>query len=145
MARVGLMGLEIPTAGAFAELLAEADPDSEVGTTFRLSEIQANAILALSLRNLTGMERDRIAERARDLSAEIKGHLAILNDSAVLDGILRTELAEVKAKYPMERLTRIAASELDALTDAARIEPQDGVITLTRSWIGGAPERGTGC
>src|SRR3546814_1596243 len=42
MARVGLMGLEIPTAGAFAELLAEADPDSEVGTTFRLSEIQAN-------------------------------------------------------------------------------------------------------
>src|SRR3546814_15804779 len=86
MARVGLMGLEIPTAGAFAELLAEADPDSEVGTTFRLSEIQANAILALSLRNLTGMERDRIAERARDLYAETQGHLARTEERRVGKG-----------------------------------------------------------
>src|SRR3546814_12407114 len=139
MARVGLMGLEIPTAGAFAELLAEADPDSEVGTTFRLSEIQANAILALSLRNLTGMERDRIAERARDLSAEIKGHLVIINDPAVLDGILLTELADAKANYLMERLKRISASEMGEQHAEDRLDRQPVVHTPHRGGVVTSP------
>lgn len=132
-ARARLREIEFPTAGEFAGLLREADPDLEsVGEIFKLSEVQATAILELSLRRLTGMERDRIAERARELSADIRRFVEILNSPAVLDGIVREEMAEVRAKYGSDRRTRIEASELDALSDDDLVPRRDIVMTLTR-------------
>lgn len=133
VARRRLMEMDFPTEGEFAQLLREADPDLEsVAEVFHLSDIQASAILELSLRRLTGMERDRIAERARDLSSEIQRLVAILNDPLLLDSILKQELVEVKEKYGSDRLTQIEAGEYDALSDDDLVPRRDVVMTLTR-------------
>jgi len=63
--------------------LREADPDVEPADTFKLDELQANAILSLTLRTLTVRARKDFRKGARD-SATIRGYLEILNDKMVL-------------------------------------------------------------
>ena len=114
-------------------LIREADPDADVQPTFYLNEVQANAILELSLRRLTGLERERIAEDLKGLAGEIRGYLHILHDPARLDEIIREELASIKAKYATPRLTRIETTEADQIDDEALVERKDVVVTLTRT------------
>lgn len=132
-ARVRLMEMDFPTEGEFARLLEEADPDNEVGETFSLSEIQANSILEMRLQKLTGMERDEIAETARKISGEINFHVTVLNDKTVLDGIVRNEMEEVKAKHANPRVTVIEPVDWDDIDDEDLIERKDIVITITKS------------
>ena len=131
VARSALLRMEFATQGGFAQLLSEVDPDIEIGETFRLSDVQARGILEMRLARLTGLERDKIADRARELSGEIRGHLGILNDRTVLDGVVRLEFEEIKAAYPDERRTRIEESALDALSDEDLVELKDIVVTIT--------------
>jgi DNA gyrase subunit A len=132
-ARSRLMNMDFPTEGEFAELLKDADPDlEEVPSVFRLDEGQANAILALNLRSLTGMERDKIAEKAREISLEIKGYINILNNTSVLNSVVETELLEMREFYNNdERKTRIEFSELDDLSEDDLIERKDVIINIT--------------
>lgn len=130
-ARAALLALDFDTSGEFAQLLFEVDPDVPVGDTFRLSDAQVRAILEMRLSRLTGLERDKIAERARELSVEIGGHLEILNVKAVLDGVVRRELEEIKAAFPDGRRTAIEDSALDALSDEDLVELKDIVVTVT--------------
>jgi len=132
-ARVRLMAMEFPTSGDFAKLLAEADPDIPVGDVFKLSAEQTKSILEMRLQKLTGLERDEIAKLALELSAEINRCTIILNDTSVLDGIVRNEFAEVKAKWATPRLTKIEAVDMDDIDDEELIERKDIVITITRS------------
>jgi DNA gyrase subunit A len=131
-AREALMAMDFPTEGSFARLLVDADPDlEEVPNTFHLSRQQAEAILKLSLRNLTGLEQGRIETKAMELSGEIEGYVRILNNRDVLYGLVRDELTEMSEKHTSPRRTRIEASELDMLADEDLIERQDVVITVT--------------
>lgn len=132
-ARARLMQIAFPTAGDFARLLSEADPDNEVGDTFRLSDIQARSILEMRLQKLTGMERDEIAASAREISGQINFHLTVLNDGAVLDGIVRNEMAEVKEKHATPRITVIEETDWDQIDDEDLIERRDIVLTITKS------------
>ena len=101
---------------------------------FELSEIQAQAILDLRLRALTGLERKRIEDEYADLQERIGELRAILGDPARIDGVVREELLEIKQIYAKtdERRTEIVAgeSELD-LEDM--IAEEDMVIAITRS------------
>jgi DNA gyrase subunit A len=101
---------------------------------FSLSEIQAQAILDLRLRALTGLERKRVEDEYADLQERISELRAILGDSARIDSVVRDELTEVKDVYAKtdERRTEIVAgeSELD-LEDM--IAEEDMVIAITRS------------
>jgi DNA gyrase subunit A len=126
-----LMALDFPTAGDFAQLLREADPDTEPGENFRLDSNQADAILKLALRTLTGLEREKIADHAREISSTIRTFIEILNDSEVLNAVVRRELQEIKDKYAEPRLTRIEASELDEILDDELIERKDIVVNIT--------------
>jgi DNA gyrase subunit A len=130
-ARGKLMAMRFPTAGDFAQLLREADPDTEPGVDFQLDADQANAILSLALRTLTGLEREKIATKARELSRDINGLLEILNDRRVLDAVVRTEFEEIKAKYAEPRLTVIEETEHDQVMDESLIERKDIVVNLT--------------
>jgi len=132
-ARVKLMAMEFPTAGEFRKLLEEADPDVPVGDVFKLSEVQTKAILEMRLQKLTGLERDEIAETARSLSAQINHLTTILNDRSVLDGIIRNEFQEIKAKFATPRLTKIEAVDMDDIDDEDLIERKDIVVTITKS------------
>jgi DNA gyrase subunit A len=108
------------------DLLGE---DNE-GKTYQLSEIQAQAILDLRLHRLTGLERDKILAEAGEIAATIQGLLAILSDRAILMGVVKTELNEVKDQFATPRLTSIedAPGEFN-LEDL--IQPEDVVVTIS--------------
>jgi DNA gyrase subunit A len=120
-----------------ALIRASAD-DAEARTglmeTFELSEIQAQAILDLRLRRLTGLERKRIQDDYTDLQERIAELRAILGDESRIDGLIRDELLEIKEIYGKndDRRTEIVAAE-DEFELEDLIAEEDMVIAITRS------------
>ncbi len=74
---------------------------------FEFSEVQANAILAMRLRSLTGLEREVLEEEYRELIKEIEGLRMILSSRQNILAVVRTELIAVRDKYGDERRTDI--------------------------------------
>jgi DNA gyrase subunit A len=101
---------------------------------FSLSEIQAQAILDLRLRALTGLERKRIEDEFADLQERISELRALLGDPARIDGVVREELLELKGIYGKtdERRTEIVAGETD-LELEDMIAEEDMVVAITKS------------
>jgi DNA gyrase subunit A len=101
---------------------------------YGLSEIQAQAILDLRLRALTGLERKRIEDEYGDLQERISELRAILGDPARVDGLIREELLEIKTIYGKgdDRRTEIALGE-DSLELEDMIAEEDMVIAITSS------------
>ena len=101
---------------------------------FELSEIQAQAILDLRLRALTGLERKRVEDEHADLQERITELRTILGDPARVDALIREELLELKTLYGRndDRRTEIIAAEGEfSLEDM--IAEEDMVIAITRS------------
>jgi DNA gyrase subunit A len=101
---------------------------------FALSEIQAQAILDLRLRQLTGLERKRIEDEHADLQERIAELRALLGDPALVDATVREEILELKEIYAKtdERRTEIVAGETD-LELEDMIAEEDMVIAITKS------------
>src|SRR6187551_1312625 len=101
---------------------------------FELSEIQAQAILDLRLRALTGLERKRVEDEHADLQERITELRTILGDPARVDAVVREELLELKEIYGRsdERRTEIVAGESE-LELEDMIAEEDMVIAITRS------------
>lgn len=98
---------------------------------FKLSEIQAKAILAMQLRRLTGLERQAIEDELNELLAAIKRFEEILADENEILGIIKAELLEVKERYGDERRSKIINHELGKFSDEELIPEEDTVILLT--------------
>jgi DNA gyrase subunit A len=101
---------------------------------FELSEIQAQAILDLRLRQLTGLERKRIEDEHADLQERIAELRALLGDPGLVDAAVREEILELKEIYGKtdERRTEIVAGESEfELEDM--IAEEDMVIAITKS------------
>ncbi|MEO1190396.1 MAG: DNA gyrase subunit A [Pseudomonadota bacterium] len=132
VARNGLMERAWP-AGDIAPLVRLIDePGHEVAAdgTYRLSEIQARAILDLRLQRLTGLERDKIAEELEALAAEIREYLEILASRARLLAIVRDELVALKERYDDPRRTTLEEGEADTDIEDL-IQREDMVVTLS--------------
>jgi DNA gyrase subunit A len=101
---------------------------------FQFTELQAQAILDLRLRALTGLERKRIEDEHADLQERISELRLILGDPARIDGLIREELLEVKQIYGKtdERRTEIVAGETE-LELEDMIAEEDMVIAITKS------------
>ena len=99
--------------------------------SFKLSEIQAQAILAMQLRRLTGLERDAIENELKELLAAIKRYEEILADEREILAIIKTELLEMKEKYGDERKSQIINYELGKFSDEELIPEEESVILLT--------------
>jgi DNA gyrase subunit A len=119
--------------------LIRAADDTESARTalqerFALSELQAQAILDLRLRALTGLERKRVEDEFADLQERIAELRALLGDPARIDGVVREELLEIKSIYGKtdERRTEIVAGETD-LELEDMIAEEDMVIAITKS------------
>ena len=98
---------------------------------FGFDEIQANAILELKLRRLTGLERDKIENELADLIEQIKELKEILaSEQKVLD-IMKKELLEIKAKYADERRTSIDMTAIDYIEDESLIPQEDIIVTIS--------------
>lgn len=98
---------------------------------FRLSEVQAQAILAMQLRKLTGLDRQAIENELAELLAKIAEYRAILADEQKILDIIKSELAEMKEKLGDARRTKIINHDLGKMTDEDVIPEEDAVILLT--------------
>ena len=99
-------------------------------TTFALSEIQARAILDMTLRRLTGLERDKIKAEYAELMKLIDYLKTILADEGLRMQIIKDELIEIKEKYGDERKTEIVHSSAEMQTEDF-IEDELVVITIS--------------
>jgi len=97
---------------------------------FGLTEIQARAILDMTLRRLTGLERDKIKEEYAELMKTIEYLKSILADEGLRMQIIKDELTEVRDKYGDERKTEIVYSSAEMQTEDF-IEDEDVVITIS--------------
>lgn len=98
---------------------------------FKLTEIQAKAILAMQLRTLAGLERKKIEDELAELMKLIAELEAILADEKKILSIIKTELKDLKKQYGDERRTRVVAQELNRLSDEDLVPDEQVVVTLT--------------
>src|ERR1700761_2468526 len=97
---------------------------------FNLSDIQARAILDMTLRRLTGLERDKIKDEYAALMKQIDRLKAILGDESLRMQIIKDELTEIKEKYGDARKTEIVYSSAEMNTEDF-IEDENVVITIS--------------
>jgi DNA gyrase subunit A len=98
---------------------------------FGLTEIQARAILAMQLRTLTGLERDKIEAELAELHKLIGELEAILADEQKIRDIVKEEMLELKKKYGDERRTRVVPQELGKMNDEDLVPDEQVAVTLT--------------
>ncbi len=98
---------------------------------FKLTEIQGQAILAMQLRRLTGLDRKEIEDELQQLLKLIKELEAILADEHEILKIIKTEMLELKKTFGDDRRTKIVNSELNKLNDEDLIADEQVVVTLT--------------
>jgi DNA gyrase subunit A len=134
VAHAALMDRDWP-ADDIAPLIALVDdPRHPINAdgTYRLSDAQARAILELRLARLTALGRDEIGDELEKLAKEIADYLDILRSRQRIQGIIKTELAEVKAAFATPRRTEIQdwGSDLD---DEDLIAREDMVVTVSHA------------
>jgi DNA gyrase subunit A len=98
---------------------------------FKLSEIQARAILAMQLRTLAGLERQKIENELAELMKLIAKLEDILSSEAKILKIVKDELLEVKKQYGDERRTKVIPGELGKMSDEDLIADEQVAVTLT--------------
>lgn len=97
---------------------------------YRLSEVQAQAILDLRLHRLTSLEQDKIFNEYKELLDSIKVLIDTLNNQHMLLDVIRKELLEIKKLFADKRRTEIIETQ-DDLTSEDLIPPEDVVVTLS--------------
>ncbi|HSX15204.1 MAG TPA: DNA gyrase subunit A [Candidatus Saccharimonadales bacterium] len=98
---------------------------------FKLSQIQAQAILAMQLRTLAGLERKKIEDELAELQKLITQLEAILADEKKILKIIKDEMLELKKQYGDERRTQVVKNELNRLSDEDLVPDEQVVVTLT--------------
>jgi len=97
---------------------------------YRLSDVQAQAILELRLQRLTGLEQDKIVGEYREVMAQIVDYLDILAKPERVTGIIRTELTAIRDQFGDARRSEIVAQGVD-LSMEDLIAPEEMVVTLS--------------
>ncbi len=101
-------------------------------TQFKLTELQANAILAMQLRVLAGLERKKIEDEYNELQKLIKKLKEILSSEANILKVIRTELEEIKETYGDDRKTKIIKKAIGNFSEEDLIPDEEVVVTLTK-------------
>ncbi|MCS3449305.1 MULTISPECIES: DNA gyrase subunit A [Bradyrhizobium] len=133
-AREALMSRDWAARDVEAMITLIDDPRHRINEdgTLRLSMEQARAILDLRLQRLTALGRDEISEELDKLAAEIADYLDILRSRARVQGIVKTELAEVKQQFATARKTVIIEQEGE-VEDEDLIQREDMVVTVSHA------------
>ncbi len=114
-----------------AEILRRAVNDPEAKESTNLTRMQADAILAMQLQRLTGLEADKLAQEYIGLKADIAGYERILGDENVILEMIRVDLREMKSKYANPRRSMISDEELGDFDKEALIREENMVVTVT--------------
>ncbi|MBQ8901713.1 MAG: DNA gyrase subunit A [Bacilli bacterium] len=117
------------------KIIKESETDllakEKLMSKFGFSEIQADSILELKLRRLTGLERNKIEEELKELLAKIQDYRAILASRERILEIIKTELLEIKDKYGDDRRTKIDMTAVEYIEDESLIPEEDVMVVLT--------------
>ena len=117
------------------KIIKESSTDQVAKTTlmskFGLSEIQADSILELKLRRLTGLERNKIEDELKDLLSKIDYYNLVLSSEEMVLGIIKDELTEIRDKYGDDRRTSIDMTAIDFIEDESLIPEENIIVTLT--------------
>lgn len=106
------------------------DPKERLMERFGLTDIQAQAILDMRLKTLSGLQREKIEEEYNELMKLIAHLREILNSERLVFDIIKEELLEIKEKYGDERLTKIVAAEGEFNVEDL-IKDEQTVVALT--------------
>ncbi len=106
------------------------DAKEKLQEAFGLSEIQAQAILDMTLRRLQGLEREKIENEYAQLLEKIAYYKGILADESLLMGVIKDELSEIRSKYADKRRTRIVSDDSE-IDEEDLIDEQKVCVTLT--------------
>ncbi|MBP3927381.1 MAG: DNA gyrase subunit A, partial [Clostridium sp.] len=107
-----------------------ADAKQQLMDRFALSDVQAQAIVDMRLRALTGLEREKLENEYKELEAKIAELKAILADEKKLLGVIKEEIMIISDKYGDDRKTTIGYDEFDMSAEDL-IPQQDVVVTMT--------------
>jgi DNA gyrase subunit A len=127
--------------GNISKLLKKAGPDAckpddadkDIGlhgSSYQLSELQAQAILDMRLQRLTGLEQDKLILEYEEIIDHISGLMEVLSDTQKLVNVVKEELVEVQSRYEDSRRSEIQDSIADFST-ADLITPEDRVVTIS--------------
>ncbi|WP_407160290.1 DNA gyrase subunit A [Bradyrhizobium sp. STM 3557] len=133
-ARDTLMSRDWPAKDVEAMITLIDDPRHKINAdgTIRLSFEQAKAILDLRLQRLTALGRDEISDELDKLAVEINDYLDILRSRARVQGIIKAELADIKAEFATPRRTQIVEQEGE-VEDEDLIQREDMVVTVSHA------------
>lgn len=104
---------------------------SDLVSKFKLSEIQAQAILDMQLRRLAALERQKIEEEYKAVLARIKEILTILNSPSEVLKIIKKELLELKAKFGDERKSKVFKGDVDEFSEADLVPNEETFVTIS--------------
>ena len=113
------------------EAVSDQVAKDELIKKFGFTEIQADAILELKLRRLTGLERDKIEAELKEKLALIEELKSILASNEKVLAIIKDELIEIKNKYGDDRRTKIDMTAIDFIEDESLISEENSIITIT--------------
>lgn len=100
---------------------------------FKLSDLQAVAILDMQLRRLAALEREKLEDEWKMVKETIDYLLGILGDPVRLLGVIKEEMKKIKDKYQDERRTRVYKSKVDEFSEEDLIQNEPTVITVTKT------------
>jgi len=132
-ARAGLMarGLGLSEHATLVRLLPERFLRRASAEPQHLTAVQANAILAMQLQRLTGLEIEKLASDYAGLVEEIAGYESLLGDERLLLDVIREDLHEIKGKYAQPRRTEIVEDVGDFRIEEL-IPDEQVVVTISR-------------
>ena len=99
---------------------------------FRLTQIQANAILETKLSALAKLERKKIEDELKEQHIKIKEFSSILNSPKKIENIIKNEMLEVKKNFGDERKTKVYIQKVGEIAEEDLIPQEDTIITLTK-------------
>jgi DNA gyrase subunit A len=134
-AKMGIMGVECPAA-MMQRALGEAgfaafQSERGAASVYRLTAVQADAILRMTLGQLVNLEQDRLGGEHAELLAEIGEHLRILGDEENIRAIIKADLLEIRKKYGDERRTEITGEEIGEVDMADLITEATMVVSIS--------------
>ncbi len=107
------------------------DAKKNLVSKFKLSDIQANAILEMKLQNLAKLEREKIEAELKELEKKIKKLKLILESPAKLKEVMKNELLEIKERFGDKRKTRVFSTKPGEIADEDLVANEETVVVLT--------------
>ena len=131
-ARDDLISRKWPVAdiSVLVEKIGDVNSNFVDGKNYKMSEVQARAILELRLQRLTALERDKISDDLNELAEKIVGYLGILKSRDRLLEIMSRELRDVQSNFSVDRRTTIEEAEFESDIEDL-IEHEEMVVTVT--------------